>query len=252
MEATEQKGKPAQLGQASNLKVGEAVYAVGAPRGLELSLSDGIVSQLRGGPPPFIQTTAAISPGSSGGGLFDAEGRLVGFTTLYIKSGQSLNFAMPVEWAGEIQPGKKAAQGSGEVDWQGRNVALIIAGNWIGSRDWCKQWTQAQPRNGNAWSQLGSAYLELKSYTKATEAYRQAVRIDPEDDYTWYVLGSAYINLKRYTEAIAAYKQVVRIIPKEPGAWNRIGFIYDMLKRYTEAVDAYRTAIRTTAKNAEA
>jgi S1-C subfamily serine protease len=80
-------GKPAQLGKATGLKVGVPVYAVGAPRGLELSLSDGIVAQLRGGPPPFIQTTAAISPGSSGGGLFDGEGRLVGLTTLCIEGG---------------------------------------------------------------------------------------------------------------------------------------------------------------------
>ena len=54
--------------------MGEPVYAVGAPQGLELSLSEGIVSQLRGGPPPLIQTTVAISQGSSGGGLFNAEG----------------------------------------------------------------------------------------------------------------------------------------------------------------------------------
>jgi Trypsin-like peptidase domain len=52
-------GKPGQLGNAGSLKVGAPVYAVGAPRGLELSLSDGIVAQLRGGPPPFIQTGAA-------------------------------------------------------------------------------------------------------------------------------------------------------------------------------------------------
>ena len=59
-------GKAAQLGKTATLKVGDMVYAVGAPQGLELSLSDGIVAQLRGGPPPLIQTTAAISPGSSG------------------------------------------------------------------------------------------------------------------------------------------------------------------------------------------
>ena len=105
-------GKPAQLGKAASLKVGVPVYAVGAPKGLELSLSDGIVAQLRGGPPPLIQTTAAISPGSSGGGLFDGEGRLVGLTTLYIEGGQSLNFAMPVEWIGEVKPGRKRCRGS--------------------------------------------------------------------------------------------------------------------------------------------
>jgi S1-C subfamily serine protease len=102
-------GKPVQLGKAASLKVGVPVYAVGAPRGLELSLSDGIVAQLRGGPPPLIQTTAAISPGSSGGGLFDGKGRLVGLTTLYVEAGQSLNFAIPVEWIGEVKPGHKPA-----------------------------------------------------------------------------------------------------------------------------------------------
>ena len=94
--------KPARLGKAARLKVGEPVYAVGAPQGRELSLSEGIVSQLRGGPPPLIQTTVAISKGSSGGGLFNAEGELVGITTFYLKDAQSLNFALPVEWIGEI------------------------------------------------------------------------------------------------------------------------------------------------------
>jgi hypothetical protein len=103
------RGKPAQLGRAMSLKVGAPVYAVGAPQGLELSLSDGIVAQLRGGPPPIIQTTAAISPGSSGGGLFDSAGLLVGLTTLYLEGGQNLNFAMPVEWIGELRYEKYAS-----------------------------------------------------------------------------------------------------------------------------------------------
>jgi hypothetical protein len=94
--------KPARLGKTDTLKVGDPVYGVGAPQGLELSLSEGIVSQLRGGHPPIIQTTVAISPGSSGGGLFNAKGELVGITAFYLKDGQNLNFALPVEWIGEI------------------------------------------------------------------------------------------------------------------------------------------------------
>jgi len=99
--------KPAELGKTATLEIGDRVYAVGAPQGLELSLSDGLVAQLRGGSPPLIQTTAAISPGSSGGGLFDSEGRLIGLTTLYIEGGQNLNFAIPVEWISEVKPGRK-------------------------------------------------------------------------------------------------------------------------------------------------
>ena len=46
----------------------------------------------------MVQTSAAISPGSSGGGFFDAQANLVGITTFYLKEGQSLNFALPGEW----------------------------------------------------------------------------------------------------------------------------------------------------------
>ncbi len=90
-----------RLGFAKKLSVGEEVYAVGAPNGLVLSLSRGIVSQLRGvfgkRRAPLVQTDAAISPGSSGGGLFNSRGELVGITTFKWK-GENLNFALPVEW----------------------------------------------------------------------------------------------------------------------------------------------------------
>ncbi len=90
---------PVLVRASSSLAVGERVYAIGAPEGLELTLSEGVISGLRdysGG--RVIQTSAAISPGSSGGGLFDTEGRLVGITTFSLKEGQNLNFALPTEW----------------------------------------------------------------------------------------------------------------------------------------------------------
>ena len=86
--------------RAKGLAVGQTVFAIGAPEGLELTLSQGIVSQLRkleGG--TLIQTSAPISHGSSGGGLFDDRGELMGITTLSIQKGQSLNFAIPAESA---------------------------------------------------------------------------------------------------------------------------------------------------------
>ena len=98
--------KAARLGSAKELSVGDEVYAVGAPAGLELSLSRGIVSQLRGASgkrsAPLIQTDAAISPGSSGGGLFNQAGELVGITTFKYQ-GENLNFAMPAEWVEELR-----------------------------------------------------------------------------------------------------------------------------------------------------
>lgn len=86
-------------GRVGDVAVGARVYAIGAPQGLDLSLSEGIVASLRRfDDSSLIQTTAAISPGSSGGGLFDGRGRLVGITTFQSRSGQNLNFAVPVDW----------------------------------------------------------------------------------------------------------------------------------------------------------
>lgn len=94
---------PVAVSTSTQLEHGQIVYAVGAPLGLELTISDGIVSGLRKASSGFIiQTTAAISPGSSGGGLFDSNGRLVGLTTYQMVKGQNLNFAVPAEWIQQI------------------------------------------------------------------------------------------------------------------------------------------------------
>ena len=86
----------------SDLNVGEKVYAIGSPEGLENTLSEGIISGLRKSDGTrYIQTTAPMTHGSSGGGLFDDEGGLIGITTLALESG-SLNFAVAVDEALEL------------------------------------------------------------------------------------------------------------------------------------------------------
>jgi hypothetical protein len=81
-----------------DIKVGEPALTVGTPQGLELTVADGLVSSKRNlDGRRLIQTTAPISPGSSGGGLFDAQGHLLGITTFHLKVGQNLNFAIAAE-----------------------------------------------------------------------------------------------------------------------------------------------------------
>ena len=94
------------LATTSAVQVGHAVYAIGNPKGLDLTLSAGLVSSLRRNPTGqlvLIQTPAAISGGSSGG-LFDDSGRLIGLTTIGSVGAdtQNLNFAVPSEWIAEL------------------------------------------------------------------------------------------------------------------------------------------------------
>jgi serine protease Do len=99
-------GKPVEaLVPSAQLEVGQQVFVIGAPRGLEHTLSRGIVSALREYPSEsarLIQTDASISPGSSGGGVFDQDGRLIGIVTFLIKESQNLNFAVPADWVAEL------------------------------------------------------------------------------------------------------------------------------------------------------
>ena len=255
--------KPARLGRAAKLKVGEPVYAVGAPQGLELSLSEGIVSQLRGGPPPLIQTTVAISQGSSGGGLFNAEAELVGITTFYLKDAQNLNFALPVEWIGEVA-GKKirerprveapAAPATGarpKEYWENRAVALEKAQDWQGMLAWCRRWTQTEPGNDLAWYILGGAYANLGRHREAIEAYREVLRLKPDDAMAWYNLGFAYGKLGRYREEIEAYRESLRLKPDDASAWNNLAVTYFILGNRSAALEAVKELRRYNPQKAD-
>jgi len=96
------------IARVADLRTGQKVLALGAPKGLELTISEGIVSSLRELPEgTIIQTTAPISPGSSGGGLYNTAGELVGIITLTHRYGQNLNFALPADWIGDIRNRQK-------------------------------------------------------------------------------------------------------------------------------------------------
>jgi S1-C subfamily serine protease len=81
-----------------SLIIGETVYSVGSPKGLENTLGQGIISGKREfSGLRLIQTTAQISKGSSGGGLFDRFGNLIGITTFKLADSEGLNFAIAID-----------------------------------------------------------------------------------------------------------------------------------------------------------
>jgi serine protease Do len=99
----EDKGVPkfkyVLLGSADVVAVGERVFAIGSPLGLERTVTEGILStktrQLQG--ELYLQTTAQINPGNSGGPLFNMSGEVIGITNMKITFGEGLGFAIPVE-----------------------------------------------------------------------------------------------------------------------------------------------------------
>jgi len=100
---------PLRMGSALRTRQGQEVVALGAPLGLQNTVTRGIVSALRqAGRVMLVQTDAAINPGNSGGPLLDRSGSVVGITTMAVKPGvgQGLSFAVAIEHAAALLDGR--------------------------------------------------------------------------------------------------------------------------------------------------
>src|SRR5262249_37979969 len=90
---------PLLVASRFSANIGDAAYAIGNPRGLEGTISQGIISSLRAiGSDRIVQITAPISPGSSGGPGLDQFGTVIGVSFASIERGQNLNFAIPSDY----------------------------------------------------------------------------------------------------------------------------------------------------------
>lgn len=91
------------LGNSDAVQVGETVYAVGNPQGLEGTFSQGIISGIRkAGSDKILQITAPISPGSSGGPVLNTKGEVIGVSVATFSAGQNLNFAIPSNYLKDL------------------------------------------------------------------------------------------------------------------------------------------------------
>ncbi|MFM9925996.1 S1C family serine protease [Variovorax sp. H27-G14] len=157
------------MASVATLRVGQKIYTIGTPRSLEQTMSDGLVSALRrngNGAVEYIQISAPISPRSSGGGLFDEEGRLVGITTSGITgTAQNLNFARPADWIHDLpergrlalaaytKPTSTPAPGLPRLHLE----TLMLLG---------KTWTYRHPRNPATFGTVELTFSSGRIYAK--------------------------------------------------------------------------------------
>jgi len=235
------------IGDTNQLKIGAQVYAIGAPQGLDLTLTEGIVSSLRkvkGG--HYIQTTAAISPGSSGGGLFDEQGRLLGLTSFYIAESQSLNFAVPIEWIEDLpkQHIAETKETESSLDWINKALLLEKNEDWPALVHHSLCWTKAKPEDAVSWFSLGFAYSKTGQVDNAIEVFSKALSLDSNDALAWCNLGIMYALSKQVKKAINAFSQALLIDPKDANAWFCLGGAYMQSGTFKEAIEAYRDGLR--------
>jgi len=96
------------LGDSDKVAIGESIVVVGNPEGLEKSVTNGLVSGLRTfDDQKLFQISAPISHGSSGGPVFNDRGQVIGVVVAFLKDGQNLNFAIPINRVSEMWSGRR-------------------------------------------------------------------------------------------------------------------------------------------------
>jgi tetratricopeptide (TPR) repeat protein len=188
----------ARTGPMSALSVGDRIMTIGNPLGLESALSTGVVSGFRELPDRgrVVQITAPISPGSSGGGLFDLQGRLVGITCSTLLEGQNLNFAIPIERVTEIprisarkldrlQVSESISSGTSTVSSEPL-TSLEKAKKYLSLEmfdDAGKELSEAlatDKLNPEVHFYLGELFAQRKNYVKAREEFKISENLDPQ------------------------------------------------------------------------
>jgi S1-C subfamily serine protease len=216
---------PPPLKLAATLSlVGARTYAIGSPLGLTNTLSEGLVSGLRkeNVSLTFIQTTAPISPGSSGGPLLDESGEVLGVTTLCFIAGQNLNFA--VESArirrliesyggGLTKPNEQA--------WVPTRFERSSASTWLTRA--AKEAAQVRVGRERIWQAIAHHFATIGERTdclRALEAWRESIS---NGGVSWYQEAEAAAVLAELGDPPAA----LAVLDASPNIRTRVyGYVF--------------------------
>lgn len=161
-------------------------------------MSEGIISGLRNVEEKnrnYIQITASISPGSSGGAVVNSKGELIGISTMTIKGGQNLNFAIPVNDVMNVSLGSfsdKKYIDANNYFYKGYNA--LESGNYHDAIKYFNKYLEVFPSSAKAYYNRGNAYKDLGNYSDAISDYTKAIQLNPDLADAYFNRGIAYYD----------------------------------------------------------
>lgn len=245
------------MGDSTTIEAGQKVITIGAPLGLEASVSDGIISNPRRSVAgiDLIQFTAPISSGSSGGGLFDGDGLLLGLTSRSLAlptelreeaTAQNINFAVPINLVKDSLNGvnSQLTEGSPEYYFSLGNIAENKH-QWDEAITDYQQAIAIDDKYADAYVNLGGAYYEKGDYDSEVASYEKAVELDPGNYYeAQYYLGTAYEDRGEYARAIERYKAALMIKPDNKDCLRDLILLY-LVEGERKAASGLITRLKT-------
>lgn len=222
------EGEAVKIGPAVALKPAQDVLAMGYTGGVGVQLSDGDVVALH----PWagsqvVQTTNWFSSGASGGGLFTADGVLVGILTFRLRGGAAHYFAAPADWVPELlndesryQPvGPLAGKSYWEMPIETQPYFLQAASleqnrQWATLDQMAQRWAREQPADAEPAYLRGVAQEGLDQIEAAVGHYKQSLNIDAGYSRSWARLAYLYQRQGQLADARKAVARLASLDPK--------------------------------------
>ena len=184
---------PADFAPAERPKLGDPVFAVGYPRGGEITISSGQIKGLynfdKG---QLVQVSAPFDHGQSGGAIFSQEGKLIGITAFKAVLGGDFHFALPLSWirneilSSDVSDTRKSNGGMAFWERPRREQPLPLQaasleadGKWEALSNVAQKWVVVDRDNACSWLTLGRALSRLGRHKDAAIAFRRAAELDP-------------------------------------------------------------------------
>jgi tetratricopeptide (TPR) repeat protein len=209
------------------LKPGQKIYAIASPMGFENSITEGLVSGIRTSAQTgetTIQFTAPVAPGSSGGGLFDEKGNLVGIIrSLTVGNAQNLNFAIPI------------------------NRIIKLAEDALNNK----------PFQYSYYIKKGFEYYESKKDPQAHKAFMQAIDLVPADSAALrrtlhYYAGLCDYEMNNTRGAISHFLRAANCDTLRANCYYYLGASYGIEGDYTTAESYFEKALKGNSYNRQA
>lgn len=195
--------KPALLGKGNELKRGQEVLAIGHSNGVPNPLtSAGVIKstyEFEGG--KIIRSSAKFMMGASGSGIFDLEGNLLGINTFKTPGRPAYFYSLPIEWLANLEklPVETEFPIVGKAFWEEEDdkkpffmqIALPeLNKDWPKLAEAAQKWIDIDPKNSEAWYELGIANENLNKIDEAEKAYLQSVLLDASNTGSLFRLGA--------------------------------------------------------------
>ncbi len=210
--------QPLQLGDSDAVQRGDTVYVSGNLKESESAFSGGTISGTREiGNQTFLQMTAPIAPGDSGGPVLNEKGEVIGLSFVTLEDGQGLDCVIPSNYL----------------------RALISKSETVKPLMPEKQSVSAE-----TYFYHGNEKYLMRIYQDAITAYNEAIRLQPDFANAYVNRGLAKEKLGQHESAIMDYSSAIKIDPTLAGAYNNRGSAQRRLGQHFLALEDLNTAIQ--------